>query len=61
MRFAWMGYDWNMCWNLNIHVLRTNQVQMRQSAIGRWVADGIRSLVNARVLHESLLVPALMI
>ena len=39
----------------------TIRVQMRQIAVERWrVAGAIRSLVNARGLHESLLVPVLM-
>ena len=59
--------------NLNTwDVFWKNQIQMRQSVVGRWrvfrrVAGGIRSSVNARslqlvctrVLHESLLVPVL--
>ena len=37
MRFAWMGGDWSICQNLNIwDVFWMNQVQMRQSAVGRW-------------------------
>ena len=55
--------------NLNTRdVFWTNQIQMKQSLVGKRVAGTIRSKVNARdlqlectkVLHETLLVPVLM-
>ena len=68
------GYVWSISRNLKTwDVFQTNQVQMRQSVVGRWRVGGrrvigtIRSLVNdssleldcAGVLHESLLVSVL--
>ena len=61
-----MGYDWSICWNLNIwDMFRMNQVQMRQChrkvISGKRVSGIIRGLQFecARVLHETFLLPLL--
>ena len=70
-----MGHGLEMCQGLYTwDAFWISRVQMRQNVVGRWVvgrklrAGALRSLVNAtnlqlecaRVLHESLLIPALM-
>ena len=36
-----MGYDWSMCQNLDTwDVFWMNQVEMRQSVVGRWRVGG---------------------
>ena len=58
-------------WNLNIwDVFWMSQVQMRESAVGRWQMEGgvqvllglwlMLGVCTLRVLHESLLLPVLM-
>ena len=75
MKFLWTECDCSMCQSLNtsgmfcMNQVRTNEADFRKKmASGRMVGGNIRSLVNGRglqlqcawVLHESLLVPALM-
>ena len=66
-----MVYDWNICQN-TWGVFRINQVQMRQSVVGRWQVGGKLQVILgpwlllglqlecAIFLHETLLVSVLM-